>query len=230
VACALAMQTAMADINAANAADGLPLLEMGVAVNTGTVVVGNIGSEKRTKFSIIGAPVNVTSRMEGFSVGGQVLVGEDTYRRVADLVEVGEVYTVQMKGVPEAATLYEVRAIAGPQPVRLSARRPGLSPLARPAAVRVQILKGKVLREPLPATVITALSESAARLTGEGEVTPWADVSLALLDEGRELPGQLYGKVVSAETTPDRRFTATVRFTFVSPEALAHLQQRLEEA
>ncbi len=228
VACALAMQAAMAEINAANAADGLPLLEMGVAVNTGTVVVGNVGSEKRTKYSIIGSAVNVTSRMEGFSVGGQVLVGEDAYRRVSDMVEVGEVYTVQMKGVPEAATLYEVVAIGGPFPVRLPARRTGLTPLAAPVPVRLQILKGKVMRDPLPASAITALSETAARLTGEGEVQPWQDVSLSFLDDqGQEHPAALYGKVVAAETVADRRFTATVRFTFVSPPALEQLHRHL---
>ena len=50
VACALKMQLAMEEINAQNEADGLPHLEMGVAVNTGEVVVGNIGSEKRAEY------------------------------------------------------------------------------------------------------------------------------------------------------------------------------------
>ena len=49
VACALKMQAAMDEINALNEADGLPRLDMGVAVNTGSVVVGNIGSEKTSK-------------------------------------------------------------------------------------------------------------------------------------------------------------------------------------
>ena len=91
VACALQMQAAMDEINALNEADGLPYLEMGIAVNTGEVVVGNIGSERRTKYSVVGAHVNFTSRIEAFAVGGQVLISPDTYERVRDLVEVGEV-------------------------------------------------------------------------------------------------------------------------------------------
>ena len=53
VACAVKMQLAMEEINAQNEADGLPHLEMGVAVNTGEVVVGNIGSEKRAKYGVL---------------------------------------------------------------------------------------------------------------------------------------------------------------------------------
>src|SRR4030066_944554 len=55
VACALAMQAAMDEVNALNHAAGLPHLEVALAVNTGEVVVGNIGSERRTKYSVVGA-------------------------------------------------------------------------------------------------------------------------------------------------------------------------------
>ena len=71
VACAMAMQAAMDEINFLNEADGLPYLEMGVAVNTGAVVVGNIGSERRTKYSVVGAHVNFTGRIESFALGGR---------------------------------------------------------------------------------------------------------------------------------------------------------------
>jgi adenylate cyclase len=63
-------------------ADGLPALEMGIGINTGPVVVGNLGSEARTKYGIVGAVVNVASRIESNTVGGQVLVGEATYAKV----------------------------------------------------------------------------------------------------------------------------------------------------
>ena len=57
-------------------------------MNTGAVVVGNIGSERRTKYSVVGAHVNFTSRIESFALGGQVLISAATYNRVKDLVEV----------------------------------------------------------------------------------------------------------------------------------------------
>ena len=51
-------------------------------MNTGDVVVGNIGSERRTKYGIVGAQVNFTGRMESYSVGGQVLIKSVHLRQV----------------------------------------------------------------------------------------------------------------------------------------------------
>ena len=67
VACALKMQQAMDEINAINENDGLPHIEMGVAVNTGNVVVGNIGSERRSKYAAVGSQMNFTGRMESYT-------------------------------------------------------------------------------------------------------------------------------------------------------------------
>ena len=56
VACALAMQKGMERVNRRNLDEGLPAVEMGIAVHTGDVVVGNIGSEKRAKYGAVGEP------------------------------------------------------------------------------------------------------------------------------------------------------------------------------
>ena len=64
VACAMAMQLAMAGVNAQNRAEGLPEVEMGIGIHTGEVVVGNIGSDKRTKYGVVGSHVNLTNRIE----------------------------------------------------------------------------------------------------------------------------------------------------------------------
>src|SRR5262249_2582233 len=58
-AAALAMQRAMGDINETHAARGLPRFEMGIGINTGEAVVGNIGSEQRAKYAVVGAAVNL---------------------------------------------------------------------------------------------------------------------------------------------------------------------------
>ena len=145
VACALEMQTAMEEINALNEADGLPHLEMGIAVNTGEVVVGNIGSERRTKYSVVGAHVNFTSRIESFALGGQVLISADTYERLKDLVEVGEVLQAQMKGIPGQSTLYELRSIGGAYNISLKAESHELRILARPLEVSLDLVTDKIV-------------------------------------------------------------------------------------
>ena len=58
-ACALEMQLAMPAVNERNRGLGLPDLQMGIAVNTGEVVVGNVGSHKRAKYGVVGSPVNL---------------------------------------------------------------------------------------------------------------------------------------------------------------------------
>lgn len=59
VACAVAMQLAMSRVNQELNQSGLPKIKMGIGINTGEVVVGNIGSQKRTKWTVIGSPINL---------------------------------------------------------------------------------------------------------------------------------------------------------------------------
>ena len=78
VTCAIAMQAAMDEINRQNSADGLPQIEIAIALNTGEVVAGNIGSERRSKYGFVGHEVNVTSRIEDATLPNEILVSERT--------------------------------------------------------------------------------------------------------------------------------------------------------
>ena len=114
VACALAMQQTLAGLNREMAEEGLPPLEMGIGINTGPVVVGNLGSEARTKYGIVGAVVNIASRIESNTVGGQILVGETTHAGIGPLVTARAPMTVMMKGLKKPLVCYPVTAIGGP--------------------------------------------------------------------------------------------------------------------
>jgi sigma-B regulation protein RsbU (phosphoserine phosphatase) len=231
VACALAMQGAMEEINALNAQDGLPHLEMGIAVNTGTVVVGNIGSEKRTKYSVVGADVNFASRIESYALGGQVLIGPSAYQRVKDLIEVGAITRAEMKGVPEPATLYEVRAIHGPFNLSLKERQETLRPLAPGLPVKVYRIKKKILTGVTAEAEITQLSETAAVVRFAGDLAAWEDVRVHLLDpENHEIPGKIYGKVTAVAPGEDGLREAHIRFTSVPPESRMLIRQALGAA
>jgi adenylate cyclase len=69
VRCALEMQKAMRGVNEHNFQMGWPEIEMGIGIHTGEVVVGNIGSTKRSKYGVVGRTVNLTARIESFTVG-----------------------------------------------------------------------------------------------------------------------------------------------------------------
>ncbi len=226
VACALQMQTAMEEINALNEADGLPHLEMGIAVNTGAVVVGNIGSEKRTKYSVVGSHVNFTSRIEAYALGGEVLISEDSYQRVQDLVDIRDKVKVQMKGIPGTSTIYDVRSISGPYNIALKEKLQTLITLDDKIPVHVYRMSEKIVTGASGRAWITQLSETAAVLDYEEELEAWEDVRLNLLDDQMdELPGKIYGKVTAIKSMGEKLHEAAIRFTSVSPE-LAQIIQK----
>ncbi|MEJ2069304.1 MAG: adenylate/guanylate cyclase domain-containing protein [Syntrophobacterales bacterium] len=226
IACAVAMQAAMEEINAKNALEGLPHLEMGIGISSGEVVVGNIGSELRTKYSVVGSPVNFTSRIEAMATAGQVLIGAVTYGRVQDLVDTGEVLHVSMKGIPGQVTLYEVRGLGPPYNLRLKERQEALLPLPERLAVSMERIRDKVVVATMASATLTHLSETGAVALFKGELAEWEDVRLHLLDPaGQQLPGRIYGKVTALEPGPDDLQQATLRFTSVAPDAHLHIRQ-----
>ena len=102
------MQKECEVLNAKFAARGWPTLKIGVGLNSGTVRVGDMGSQVRRAYTAMGDAVNVASRLEGrtkgYGVG--VLVGEATRNLVRDVV-FREVDKIKVKGKDEAVTIYE---------------------------------------------------------------------------------------------------------------------------
>jgi adenylate cyclase len=102
------MQNKMESVNRYNEENGFPKLAMGIGVHTGEVILGNIGSDKKTKYDIIGNNVNFTSRLEGYTVGGQILISEQTKQKTAAAI-LGEKMEIFPKGISMPATVYEVK-------------------------------------------------------------------------------------------------------------------------
>ena len=108
VLAALQMQRECVALNQRFASRGWPLLKIGIGVNSGGVRVGDMGSQIRRAYTVMGDPVNVASRLEGrtkyYGVG--CLVGEATRHLVVDVV-FREIDRVKVKGKEEALTIYE---------------------------------------------------------------------------------------------------------------------------
>ncbi|WP_439102962.1 adenylate/guanylate cyclase domain-containing protein [Congregibacter sp.] len=104
--CALAMQAAMEEINAANRGDGLPELAMGIALNTGNVIAGNIGSERRSKYGFVGHAMNVTSRIEDIARRGEILIAESTRRALGAAYALGDSRELQAPGIDEVLVVH----------------------------------------------------------------------------------------------------------------------------
>ncbi len=108
VQCALAMQAAMDDINALNKAEGLPEITTGIALNTGDVIAGNIGSERRSKYGFVGHPMNVTSRIEDNTAGGEILVSDSTLTSLKGDFKVGTSQEINVKGIDESIVIHQI--------------------------------------------------------------------------------------------------------------------------
>jgi hypothetical protein len=102
VTCAVDMQCAMEAFNAVNRAQGLPDLYFGIGINTGRVMSALLGSDLYSEYTVIGDEVNLASRIESFSLRGQVLISESTWERCQDYVRCGEPMDVFVKGRSQA--------------------------------------------------------------------------------------------------------------------------------
>ena len=110
VNCALAMQAAMVEINALNVAEGFPAVHTGIAINTGDVIAGNIGSERRSKYGFVGHPMNVTSRIEDITRGGEILISDSTLKSLKGQVTVGRSEEISVKGIDEIILVHQIIA------------------------------------------------------------------------------------------------------------------------
>ncbi len=113
VRCALAMQSAMTEVNSANREDGLPEVQMALALNTGSVVAGNIGSERRSKYGFVGHAMNVTSRIEDVAGPGEILISQSTRNRLQGQYQFGASQALSVKGIEEEL---HVHAVLGGKP------------------------------------------------------------------------------------------------------------------
>lgn len=109
--CAIEMQRAMVDLNIEGSKQGLPELFMGIGINTGSVMAGSFGSNFYSEYTVIGDEVNLASRIEAFSLRGQVLISEHTFELCRDFVSVSDAMEVYVKGKTQPVKLRELYAI-----------------------------------------------------------------------------------------------------------------------
>jgi len=108
VKCAIGMQNAIKEVNKWTEENGYPELAMGIGINTGSVVVGNIGSENKMKYGCMGQTVNIAGRLESLTVGGQVLITDHTRQKLTGEFESCSEGSFLPKGAKEELKYYEV--------------------------------------------------------------------------------------------------------------------------
>lgn len=107
---ALAMKQRLAEINKRWFAQGKPFFNIGIGINTGDMIVGQVGSSRLVDYTVIGDNVNLASRIEGLTKEYKVtiLISESTYEEVKDRVETRYIDEVRVKGRETPVKIYEV--------------------------------------------------------------------------------------------------------------------------
>jgi class 3 adenylate cyclase len=197
-ACALAMLDAIEEVNARHEAEGLPRLEMGIGLNSGEAIVGNVGSEKRAKYTAVGTTINLAARVEACTVGGQALLSPHTYARVRDVAEVGPPIPVEVKGLREPLLLYELHGLAG-RPARLRREREGSGEAEAPVSLPLACwrVEGKAVSPERLAGTVTRLGTRRLEARLAVPLPPLTNVRLrvAFPALGQE-SADVYGKVL----------------------------------
>lgn len=227
VACAVEMQLAMAAVNEQNRIDGLPDVEMGIGLHTGQVIVGNIGSAERLKYGVVGSHVNLTSRIQSFTVGGQILASESTRREVGRILRIGKQMEVRAKGFEQPVSVCEVLGIGGPHKLMLYQSAEMLTELAEPVTFTCLLLEGELQGEEVFNGSFVKLSRRRGEARLERSVSVLSNLKIRLQTvDGDEASGVLYGKVVS--TGPGGKADVVVYFTSLSREAETFLSTRYQ--
>lgn len=238
VACATEMQLAMPRVNGWNKKKGYPEITMGIGINTGEVVVGNIGSKKRVKYGVVGQNVNITSRIESYTLGGQVLISETTLEACGDLLRIDGQMDVMPKGLHKKISIHEIGGVGGEynvylpekpsiELVRLREPLPVLFAIVTEKNVEPVFHKGNVIRMTTDRVEI-----QPANLPPEQISERFSNIKISLFDhDGKEITTDWYAKVMetipAAGSTPPAPVIVAYN-TSMPPEAARFLKDILD--
>ncbi|MBD2384834.1 CHASE2 domain-containing protein [Cylindrospermum sp. FACHB-282] len=223
IACAVAMQLAMEKVNDQNEIMNLPILEMGIGINTGEVVAGNVGSQKRAQYTVIGSHVNLAARVETYTVGGQILISEFTSKDASIELRIDDQLRVEPKGIKSPITLYDIGGIGGKYNLFLPKKAEHWVKLIEEVPFEYVVLQGKHAVGTVFQGRLVSLSETGAELQSPHSLENLSNLKLKLLTEP-ELPTEdadIYAKVIKQSTVDQHHYL--IRFTAVPPKAIALL-------
>lgn len=225
IACAVAMQLAMTSVNERMKHLGLSPLTMGIGINTGDVVVGNIGSSKRTKYGVVGSQVNLAYRIESYTTDSQILISQSTLNAAGTWVRIDSKILVQPKGLPEPIPIYEVGGIGQPYYLFLAKPDEQFLPLLEPIRLHYTFLEGKHVSDLFFRGSLVKLSAKGGEISSEQVMTPLTNIKINLQVDDRliSVSEDIYAKVLDQ---PSDEHSFYIHFTFLPPNVEAMLSNR----
>lgn len=114
VKAAMAIKFAVEEMNTICRKRGITQLDVGIGLDSGTVIVGNMGSKMRMEYTAMGSAVNMASRLTDLARSGDMLITEAVYESIRDNVSVVLLPEVTIKGFDSPVTLYNLTSLRGP--------------------------------------------------------------------------------------------------------------------
>ena len=202
---------------------------MTAAVNSGEVVVGSIGSEKRAKYGVVGSPVNLTARIQSQAAPGEVLISEATRRSVRAELALAETREAGLKGFSDPIALHSVSSISGEHAISLAPTEIHYRELAAPLAFSFVRLDGKRVDSESSGGQLVRVSERGGEAITEIPVQPRTDLRLTLTLPGEDEPTEIYAKAL--EVAPEGEgVRVRLRFTAVPESVGAALDTLVPES
>lgn len=210
IAAAIEMQNRMDGVNRYNAENGYPEIEVGIGIHAGEAFIGNIGSEKFMRYNVIGQVVNLCSRIQTYSVGGQILVSEQTKQYLQGNLDINKNIEISMKGIHKQVTICDIRGIAGVHKVCLAEKKAEpMVHLAKPLAAVLYLMQGKSVIKTSVAGEIVSVSQHkiavSCRSEYMSEFSLYQDMEIVTQEENA------YAKIMSIEDG-----VLGLHFTFLS--------------
>ena len=223
VACGLAMQLAIAEVNKRLVSKGASELEMGIGIHSGPVIVGNIGSLRRTKYAAVGSNVNLAGRIESFTTGGQLLISQNTREKIKSELRIDGQFQVEPKGAPQSLQLYEIGGIGEPYNLSLPSKSSALVTLPVPLPIRFTVLEEKFVGRTVHEGRLVAVSEIEAAVDSRLTLVPLCNLKIELASMAGTNPGgEIYAKVIGTDGGSTK---SRIRFTSLSPQLKVWVQQ-----
>ena len=109
VSAARRMQEAVKKRNEKWAELGRLQIKIGIGINSGNVIAGNLGSPEKMDFTVIGGTVNISARLQGIAQGGEIIVGAPTYEKIRGELEFDDIGKVSLKNLKDPFQCYRLR-------------------------------------------------------------------------------------------------------------------------
>ncbi len=216
IAAAISMQNKMGDVNRFCEKNGYPSLEMGIGIHRGEAFIGNVGSQKMMRYNVVGRIVNECSRIENYSVGGQVLVSKEALQYVECPVEVHNHMEIIAKGIPKPVELSEVIGIGGEYQLRIAnVEFDVMKPAKELVVFNMSPIEDKMVKEDTVPARLLEISYKRAVVElydFQAELKVYSDVEVfAAGQDGKAAFTGVYAKIVERHLD-----IVTLHFTHVS--------------